>query len=101
MAEWEATQREREEARKSVMAQPEPDADDEPVFVSYVPLPEQKEIELRVMKRKKQELMVCSTPSLRRHCNGRYEPTVSVPVLATGHLTPRMLGVGKPRRSKP
>lgn len=31
--------------------------DDEPQYVSYVPLPEQREIELRVMAKKKSELL--------------------------------------------
>ena len=61
-AEWEAKEHEREEARQSVKRKHGDDGDqddDGPVFISYVPLPEQKEIELRVMQRKKQELMAC------------------------------------------
>lgn len=33
------------------------DADDTPRYVAYVPLPEQKEIELRVLAKKKHDLM--------------------------------------------
>lgn len=60
MEEWEAKESERQEAMKRVKhkgATEGDDAEDEG-FVSYVALPEQREIELRVLQRKKQELMV-------------------------------------------
>lgn len=56
--EWEHAQAEKREAKRAVMSKDDDGAqDDEHQFVSYVPLPEQKEIELRVMAKKKQDLM--------------------------------------------
>lgn len=63
LAEWGAKEEERQEAMKRVKSKGGDSGDDDAAeFVSYVPLPEQKEIELRVLQRKKQELMVRPSP---------------------------------------
>jgi pre-mRNA-splicing factor ISY1 len=61
--EWEAQQQQRKEAVQRLQASTDASlrdtsADgDAPQFISYVPLPEQKEIERRVMAKKKEELL--------------------------------------------
>lgn len=57
--EWEAREEERRKMVKSLRksGKGQPDADDAPRYVAYVPLPEQKEIELRVLAKKKHDLM--------------------------------------------
>ncbi len=60
MAEWEAQERERNEALAGVaggMPDTEDGPEQAPQYVAYVPLPDQKEIEARVVARKKAELL--------------------------------------------
>lgn len=59
---WEAKRKEREETMRQLRTREDGTAaaavdDSGQQFVAYVPLPEQKEIEMRVMARKKQELL--------------------------------------------
>jgi pre-mRNA-splicing factor ISY1 len=61
--EWQAKEQERQEVVQQLKARQDASlrdagADaDAPQFISYVPLPEQKEIERRVMAKKKEELL--------------------------------------------
>jgi pre-mRNA-splicing factor ISY1 len=59
--EWDAKERERAEVRKGLRSHggdgTSQEDDEGPRFVSYVPLPEEEEIERRVVARKKQELL--------------------------------------------
>ena len=70
MEEWESKAAERDAALASV-AGGMADADSvaassEPQFVAYVPLPDEKEIEARIVARKKAELLAkYSTPALQ------------------------------------
>ena len=68
MEEWAEKEAERQTALEGVAGGME-DANataDEPQFVAYVPLPDQKEIEARVVEKKKAELLAkYSTPALQ------------------------------------
>ena len=55
VAEWQATEAERRQARASTSAAPVEQR--QPQFVAYVPLPDQKEIEMRVLDKKKADLL--------------------------------------------
>ncbi len=67
MEEWEAKEKERNSALSSVAGGMPEDEPAEPQYVAYVPLPDQKEIELRVVERKKAELLAkYSTPGLQK-----------------------------------
>lgn len=56
VAEWEATEAERRQASAG-MASATEQQPAQPQFVAYVPLPDQKEIEMRVLDKKKAELL--------------------------------------------
>ena len=65
--EWQAKESERQAALSSVAGGTPADEPAEPQYVAYVPLPDQKEIELRVVERKKAELLAkYSTPGLQK-----------------------------------
>ena len=70
MAEWQAAAGEREAALAGVaggMDDAKTGAAAEPQYVAYVPLPDEKEIEARVVERKKAELLArYSTPALQQ-----------------------------------
>jgi pre-mRNA-splicing factor ISY1 len=57
--EWEEKEHERQQALASSSGAPGAEADeaDEQQFVAFVPLPDQKAIELRVLEKKKQDLL--------------------------------------------
>lgn len=55
MAEWEAQEAERQLVRAAVSGAAPEQA--QPQFVAYVPLPDQREIEMRVLDKKKAELL--------------------------------------------
>ena len=57
--EWEAKEEDKRKLMKSLRksGKGQRAADDAPQYVAYVPLPEQKEIELRVLAKKKHDLM--------------------------------------------
>lgn len=57
MAEWEATEAERRKAMEATSGSTPVQPSSAPQFVAYVPLPDQKEIEMRVLDKKKAELM--------------------------------------------
>ena len=66
MGEWQAKDKERQDALSSVAGGMTAEEPAEPQYVAYVPLPDQKEIELRVVERKKAELLAkYSTPGLQ------------------------------------
>lgn len=67
--EWEEKEHERRQAIAAARGQAveEEDASAEQQFVAYVPLPDQKEIEQRVLEKKKQDLLAKYTSeSLRK-----------------------------------
>ena len=67
MEEWQAKESERQAALSSVAGGVPTDESAEPQYVAYVPLPDEKEIELRVVERKKAELLAkYSTPGLQK-----------------------------------
>ena len=70
LAEWQAAAGEREAALAGVaggMEDAKTGAPAEPQYVAYVPLPDEKEIEARVVERKKAELLArYSTPALQQ-----------------------------------
>ena len=67
MEEWQAKESERQAALSNVAGGVPADEPAEPQYVAYVPLPDQKEIELRVVERKKAELLAkYSTPRLQK-----------------------------------
>jgi len=67
MEEWQAKESERQAALSGVAGGMPADEPAEPQYVAYVPLPDQKEIELRVVERKKAELLAkYSTPGLQK-----------------------------------
>lgn len=67
MEEWDAKEAERQSALAGVAGgMVDTAAADEPQYVAYVPLPDQKEIEARVVQKKKAELLAkYSTPALQ------------------------------------
>lgn len=67
MDEWQAKEKERQAALADVAGGMPADEPAEPQYVAYVPLPDQKEIELRVVERRKAELLAkYSTPGLQK-----------------------------------
>ena len=67
MDKWQAKEKERQAALSDVAGGMPAEEPAEPQYVAYVPLPDQKEIELRVVERKKAELLAkYSTPGLQK-----------------------------------
>lgn len=68
LQEWEAKEKERQDAIASVSGGlPDAAAAAEPQYIAYVPLPDEKEIEQRVLQKKKADLMAkYSTPALQK-----------------------------------
>ena len=56
LEEWEERERERQEAFAGVSTGPEAEEEAQQ-YLAYVPLPDQKEIEVRVMEKKKADLL--------------------------------------------
>lgn len=57
VAEWQATEAARRQAMASTSTVPVDQQQRQPQFVAYVPLPDQKEIEMRVLDKKKADLL--------------------------------------------
>ena len=57
MAEWEANEAERQQARAAASGSAAEQQPAQPQFVAYVPLPDQREIEMRVLDKKKADLL--------------------------------------------